>query len=184
MKRAVKSAVADLRFDSPLPALCDNRDDYRREIDKLWRRSQENFLQIGRYLNEARQKLPHGEYEEMIHIDLPFSPSVARQIRAAAELVDSGEMPTELLPYSYSTVYQLSSLTPGERRQAVEEGLVKPDIRRQDIIAFKRRLRFPESKEQMDEARTLHARLEQLEAERRSIEVEIARIQKRLEEIQ
>jgi hypothetical protein len=181
MKKAVKSAVADLRFDAPGPPLCETREDYRREIENLWRRSQENFIQIGRYLNEAREKLPHGEFEEMIRHDLPFSPSVARQIRAAAELVDSGELPADLLPKSYSTVYQLSSLTPIERQKAVEEGLVKPDIRREDIMQFKRQIRLPP---EVDQTTALRARLERLHEERRRIEAEIVEIEEKLRELQ
>ena len=38
------------------------KDDYIREITSLWNDARQRFLLIGRYLNRAKEQLPHGEF--------------------------------------------------------------------------------------------------------------------------
>ncbi len=75
----------------------ERREDFAREIGALWGRAQETFLTIGRYLTMAKLRLPHGEYQQMIERELPFGPSVALQIRTAAQAVDSGRLPVLII---------------------------------------------------------------------------------------
>lgn len=118
----------------------ERRDDFVREIHGLWKRAQTTFLTIGKYLALAKAKLPHGEFEHMIERDLPFSPTTARQIRAAAEAVTSGRLVATSLPQNYSTLYQLSTLPDDALKQAKQSGLLRPDVRRAEILAFKKKL--------------------------------------------
>ena len=47
---------------------------YVREINRLWSEARDKFLAIGEYLVQAKETLPHGEYEKMIESRLPFKP--------------------------------------------------------------------------------------------------------------
>src|SRR3954465_3418803 len=60
----------------------DRREDYVREIAALWKRAQATFLTIGHYLNQAKERLPYGEFNAMIEQELPFGAKTAHQIRA------------------------------------------------------------------------------------------------------
>jgi hypothetical protein len=108
------------------------------EIRRLWRNANQHFVSIGRWLNAAKMALPEGEFEEMVEHDLPFSPSVSRQLRGAADFVDSGRIPQTQLPDSYSTVYQISTLNEKELVQAQASGKIRPDLTRDELINWKR----------------------------------------------
>ena len=51
---------------------CDSAQEFVAEIEKLWGEAQEKFLTIGRYLVQAKVRLRHGEFEQMVATQLPF----------------------------------------------------------------------------------------------------------------
>jgi len=121
------------------------REDFIQEISKLWSDAQHKFVLIGRYLTQAKQVLPHGEFEAMIERDLPFGRAVAHQLRTVAEAIDAGSLPVERLPANYSTVYQLTTLNDDERQAALDAGVIRPDVKRAEVIAFKKTTRHMEA---------------------------------------
>ncbi|MBP2230138.1 sulfite reductase beta subunit-like hemoprotein [Azospirillum agricola] len=125
--------------EAPLDLI--RREEFVHEIATLWRSAQERFLLIGRYLVQARSRLPHGEFQAMVENELPFGYQVAYQLRMVAEAVDSGRLPGTKLPPSYATVYQLATLTTEQLRLADQRNLIRPDVTRPEIVRFKRDLR-------------------------------------------
>jgi hypothetical protein len=101
----------------------------------------------------------------MIEADLPFRYSTANRLMKVAAALDAGVLPANRLPPSYATVYELLTLSEDERRQAIEEGIVRPDMQRKDVTEFRKRLRQPTENKQ------------------RKLQTERARLMKRLEEI-
>lgn len=147
-------------------------EDAVREISKLWREAQERFLTIGRYLVRAKQQF-RGEYERAILPQLPFGRQVAFQLRTVATAVDGGKIEEEVLPRSYSTAYSLVTLLPEHLALARDRNLVRHDVARSEIEAFRRELR-----------RSLSAPARAaLDEERRNLAKEIARLQRRIAEI-
>lgn len=118
----------------------DRREDYAATIAALWNRARDSFLAIGRALEQAKSRLPHGEFERMIETDLPFDKRTAHQIRVAAIAVISGRLPAAKLPSSYSTIYHLATLSSDAIQVAERQGLIRPNLRRSEVIAFKRGL--------------------------------------------
>jgi hypothetical protein len=112
-------------------------------IGEVWAEAEENFTAIGRYLNHAKSVLNHGEFIGMIEADLPFHYSTANRLMKVAAALDAGALPVDKLPPSYATVYELLTLSEDERRQAIEEGVVRPDMQRKDVTEFRKRLRQP-----------------------------------------
>jgi hypothetical protein len=116
-------------------------DEYVEEIARLWGRAQGAFLDIGRLLIRAKEALPHGEYTAAVEARLPFSARTAYQLREAArwaiEMDRVKAIPTERLPGSYSTIYLLSTLDPPTLEQAEAEGLIRPELRRAELIAWR-----------------------------------------------
>lgn len=128
------------RTDEPARELLTS-EDFTEAIARLWTAANESFVAIGRMLNEAKEKLPRGEFMAMTAARLPFSHGVANKLMSVAKAIDEGVLPVERLPPSYSTVYEFLSLTPPEREQAEAEGLIRPDVPRQEVLDFKKRIR-------------------------------------------
>lgn len=120
---------------------------YVREISRLWNEAKDKFLAIGEYLTLAKQQLAHGEYEAMIRSQLPFGKSAAHRIRAVAEAVRDGRLTRDSLPQSYATAYELTLLTDQQLRIAEDRGLVRPDVYRSEIVAFRRAVDRPSTKD-------------------------------------
>jgi hypothetical protein len=162
--------------DMPTPRLAPLRDpgkllareEFAAEIRRAWAESQESFLLIGRYLLTAKSRLQHGEFMAMVSSDLPFSHQTANKLMSVARFVEAGEIPPDTLPSASETCYQITTLTVEERARALKEGVIRPAMRRQDILLFKRRIRAP---------------LSETEPERRRLMMERDRLLKRLREI-
>jgi hypothetical protein len=155
----------------------ERREDFAREINTLWQRAQATFLTIGRYLNLAKERLPHGEFNAMIDRDLPFSPRTAFQIRAATVAIESGRLPSDGLPQNYTTIYYLSTLPDAALEQAKQSGLLRPDLRRSEVIAFKKKVLGAEEAE-VERGEATARRLAALRRQKAAIEEEIARLER------
>ena len=153
---------------------------YVEEIARLWSRAQTSFLDIGRLLIRAKETLPHGEYIAAVEERLPFAARTAYQLREAArwalEMDRRQTIPLDRLPGSYSTIYLLSTLDPSTLERAEAEGIVRPDLRRAELIAW-RRLRS----EAREGRQTLQARRERLLRKRARLDEELRRIEAELE---
>ena len=163
----------DLRGDAIVSArpLCQTTADYCREIGRLWLGAQQQFLEVGRTLNEAKLRLAHGEFGRMLEAELPFSYAVGHKLMQVAAAVEAGTLPRERLP-PYSVAYQFLTLKPDERAAAVNEGLVRPDVRREEILEFKRKLRTRTGNPAREAE--LIRKLQQLLERRRKLDEEIA----------
>lgn len=148
------------------------RDEFVREIARLWKEATDKFLVIGRYLQKAKDVLGYGEYGAMIESDLPFTPETARKIVLATVAVDSGALPKDRLPNSWSNIYLLSTLSKDDLEIAEQENLIRPDVKRKDILSFKRK-----------RADSRISEYERLRTEREKLMAEAQRIQARLAEI-
>ncbi|UFN51608.1 DUF3102 domain-containing protein (plasmid) [Roseomonas sp. OT10] len=152
-------------------------DEFVAEITLLWSRAQNTFLDIGRLLIRAKDMLPHGEYIAAVEAHLPFSGRTAYQLREAArwaiEMDRQKAIPVERLPGSYSTIYLLSTLDPPLLRQAEAEGLIRPELRRAELVAWRRN----QGAEPVETRQSLLARREKLQRERDRLEDELRRIE-------
>jgi hypothetical protein len=151
-------------------------DDYVQAIEQLWSRAQNAFLDIGRLLIRAKESLPHGEYTSAVEDRLPFASRTAYQLREAArwalEMERRKTITLDRLPNSYSTIYLLSTLDPPTYEAAEHEGIVRPDLKRAELIAWRK----GRGEKNVDHP-TLQARRERLIRERVRIEEEIRRIE-------
>jgi hypothetical protein len=179
---AKRGAVRDTRielFENTAITLT-RRQDFISEIGKLWLDAQNKFVLIGRYLIQAKEILPHGEFEAMIERELPFGRAVAHQLRTVAEVIDAGRLPVERLPANYSTVYQITTLNDDERQAALDAGVIRPDVTRAEVIAFKKTTRQAEST--LDRAALLRRRAK-LAAEIEHIDAQLAEMNSRPDDL-
>jgi hypothetical protein len=78
--------------------------------------------------------------------------------------VDAGHLPLDACPGNYSTAYQLALLTSAQMEAAKKLGLVRPDVPRATLIAFRKRARQEQPPEEIDLGR-LRQELRRLEGE-------------------
>ena len=154
----------------------DTPEDYVEAIGRLWGRAQTAFLDIGRLLIRAKERLPHGEYTTTVEDRLPFASRTAYQLREAArwalEMDKRRTITLDRLPGSYSTIYLLSTLEPPLLVAAEAEGIVRPELRRAELIAWRK------SKGRgADERPSLEARRSRLLRERDRLDAELRQIE-------
>jgi hypothetical protein len=151
-------------------------EEYVEAIAQLWGRAQSAFLDIGRLLIRAKERLPHGEYLSAVESQLPFSGRTAYQLREAArwalEMDRRNVFPLQRLPGSYSTIYMLSTFDPPLLDAAEADGLVRPNLRRAELVAWRR-----ERNGSAVDRRTLEARRDRIRRERERLDAELRRIE-------
>jgi hypothetical protein len=152
------------------------RAEFAGAIRQAWGGIEKRYLLIGHYLLQAKQKLEHGEYLELIDRDLPFSRNNAYRMREVAEAIDNGRLPIDRLPNSFSILYEAATLNEGEWRMAEKRGLIRADVKRQEILNLKRELRAPIT-ERED---ALKRRREQIIAMQRRLAEELRQIEAEL----
>lgn len=152
------------------------RDEFVREIGRLWKEATDKFLVIGRYLQKAKNVLGYGEYGAMIQNDLPFTPETARKIVLATIAVDSETLPKDRLPNSWSNIYLLSTLSKEDLEVAERQGLIRCDVKRKDILSFKK----SRAEAHVSEYERLRTEREKLLAEAQRIQARIAEIDSRI----
>jgi hypothetical protein len=169
-------ALEAVRHEPRLP------EDYVSAISQLWRQAQGAFLEIGRLLIRAKDTLPHGDYTEAVEARLPFSGRTAYQLREAArwalEMHERRTITLDRLPGAYSTIYLLSTLDRDALLRAEAEGLIRPDLRRAELVAWRQRRRDRVVGTRAD----LLARRERLQRERERLEAELREIEAALAE--
>jgi hypothetical protein len=152
-------------------------EEYVDAISRLWSRAHAAFLDIGRLLIRAKETLPHGEYTTAVEGRLPFAARTAYQLREAArwalEMDRLQSITLDALPGSYSTIYLLSTLDPATLERAQKEGLVRPELRRSELIAWRRNVAGQGHQ-------TLYERRQKLLRERARLDEELRRIEAEL----
>lgn len=141
-KRTLAPLTGHLPSTQPVVTELRTLDDFASQIGRLWRESHERFIQIGEYLEQAKDRLQHGEFIAMIDSRLPFGRKTVHQLMTAAKAIKTGIVPPDLAPPSYSTVYLITTLPKEERQKAISEGVIRPNMRRADLVAFKRARRI------------------------------------------
>jgi hypothetical protein len=99
---------------------------------------------------------------------------VAFQMRSVVAAIDEGRFAEGELPQNYSVAYQLVTLAEQEIEVAREKKIIRPDVRRAEVIAFKRSLRPPRSVTARHE-KGLCAERERLLARLREIDILLSR---------
>jgi hypothetical protein len=158
----------------------------RGQVAEAWNNAKAAYLECGRALIAVDSVLDPAERDALrrgFSRLFPFSETVASQFRQIAKAVDSGRIPIETCPGSYSTAYQLALLTSDQLEIARTRGLVRADVSRHAVLAFRREVRsiVGTPKEAIDLPK-LRAELRRLDAEvRRGLEALVALRRRRRE---
>lgn len=119
------------------PRALTTRAEFAADIRREWANALEATVAVGRRLNEAKATLPHGAYEAMVESDLPFGTATARKLREIAAFVDTDKVPLDRLPEAMSTLYVIATLPEETRVQALDQGVIRPEVTRAEVEALK-----------------------------------------------
>ncbi|MCZ6638190.1 MAG: MT-A70 family methyltransferase [Alphaproteobacteria bacterium] len=112
-----------------------DRAEWAERISTAWHGARAKFLEAGRNLIDAKKALAHGQFEAMVADDLPFTPSTARRLMIVAadgRLTDRAH--GHVLPPAWRTLYELSKLDDSDFGRAISDGLITPDMTRQEAM--------------------------------------------------
>ena len=97
------------------------------------------WLTAGDDLIAAKAQLEHGEFLGMIETDLPFGKRTAQMLmKIARDPRLKNEPVGSLLPPSWRTLYELTRLEDTEFEQLIADGVMRPDMSRQEINKVRR----------------------------------------------
>jgi hypothetical protein len=159
----------------------------RGEIRHHWGTARDAFLSIGRALRFAEEHLTPQEFLRLRKGSerlFPFSDSVATQLRKIAEAVDSGRIPEFSCPGSYFNAYQLAVLQDDHLELAVQRNLVRPDVTRAEVLAFRAELKTVVGRSSNKGAvQQIELERSRLIDRRRALLLELVGIRRRLREL-
>jgi hypothetical protein len=131
----IKVVVNNTPIDEP------NWKPWAESINDAWRKSTEGVLEAGRLLIEAKNILPHGNFENMVQLKLNFSPQTAQKLMAIARNPSlSNPAHVRLLPPAWGTLAELDKaerkLGEGTIARWLADGTVTPKTERKEIAAL------------------------------------------------
>ncbi len=147
-------------------------EDFERAIHRLWNEARDRWVTIGVLLMEWRGLAPHGEFMKLVDERMPFNHKTANKLMALATAAERDPEFVQLLPPEYTVAYEILTLSDAERAAAVSSGLIRPDVKRAELVAFKRSLRAPAP--ERDRRAELEARRARLMTELAEVERELA----------
>ncbi|GBQ08068.1 hypothetical protein [Saccharibacter floricola] len=141
-------------------------------------------LQIGRAFCNTEDEFSQEEWKHLLKYTqelFGMSRHTACMYRNVARDIDSGRIPREICPTSFSTAYQLSTYTDKQLELAKEEGIITPDVSRRTLVAFKqkhlrpKKRNYSSAKKGKDRLKALTKERERLYKKLEKIEEQIAR---------
>ena len=140
VREAIGPIIDQLPSHKAAPPELKTIDDYIIVINVEWRQAQDRFLKIGELIDHAERSLPQTDYITLCD-RLPFGKSTRSQLLSAFRCIQSGRIPADMVSAGYSTLYQVSQLSDDEIKQASESGLMRADVKRTELLEFRKRLR-------------------------------------------
>jgi hypothetical protein len=130
---------------SPLPA-----EAWANKIKGAWQKTVDAIIEAGDLLCEAKKKLSHGKFEEMVEELLPFSVRTAQRLMAISQCRYLKEH-RDRLPPCWTTLHALTCLGKRSFDAALKAKSITPEMERSEAQRLileerKRRARAPASK--------------------------------------
>jgi hypothetical protein len=107
---------------------------YADRITATWQKATGSIIETGALLLEAKDKVEHGEFEEMIKRELPFGPRAARMLMdIARNPILSDRNHGSVLPPSWRTLYELTRVPADVLIAKIEDHTINPEMERKDV---------------------------------------------------
>lgn len=102
----------------------------------------ESFIETGRRIIDAKGALEHGQFMRMVEERLPFNHHTVNKFMNIA--TDERILKCshgDILPASWTTLYEMTRLDNGTFKRAIADGTIHPGVERKTITALRKRLR-------------------------------------------
>jgi hypothetical protein len=107
---------------------------YADRIAATWQKATGSIIETGALLLEAKDKVEHGEFEEMIERESPFGPRAARMLMdIARNPILSDRNHGSVLPPSWRTLYELTRVPADVLIAKIEDHTINPEMERKDV---------------------------------------------------
>jgi hypothetical protein len=119
---------------------------WAKRITSTWQSSVANIIETGELLNEAKAKLHHGEFGDLIKRYLPFKQRTAQKLmKLARNPVLSKAAHVPRLPAHYGTLIALDTLAlpDTELETKIHDGTITSKMERKDVSALKPKNAMP-----------------------------------------
>jgi hypothetical protein len=105
------------------------------KINRSYQKGVLAWLETGRTLLEAKDKLGHGRFQFMVTLgNLPFNKRMAEMFMSIARnRVLSNAQHVALLPGAMSTLYELSRIEPEILEAKIIDGTITPQLQRAEV---------------------------------------------------
>jgi len=112
---------------------------HQEKIISNWNQARESIIEVGRKLVEAKSSLSREDFKALIEHSLPFKAPTARKLMAIAKskYINEGSH-IDQLPNSWGTLYEITTLDEKVFQDALDSGLIRPDVMRAEIEALKK----------------------------------------------
>jgi hypothetical protein len=113
-------------------------EEYRRRIQSSYKKTVEDFLELGAVCRDAADHLSKSEVETLLQSDMPINESTFWKF---VTIERDQRLPSIAgsLPSKFTTIYEVSQLTEEQFEQAVASQKIHPKVRREDIAALRKR---------------------------------------------
>jgi hypothetical protein len=114
-------------------------DEYAAAIRQGWQKVTASIFEVAQVCSKADLYLTTSDKKRLFKA-IQMKPSTfSKLVRIARDKRLTDEGVKTLLPPSYSTIYELTRLGDSEMENAVAANLLNPDVRREDVIAWRKR---------------------------------------------
>ncbi len=99
---------------------------------------------MGRTLNDLQREVGRARFGQICKYSSELFPGLSRgnvaKLMAVADFVDQRVIHRDLLPPTYTVVYELTTISPIDVKDAYRSGVLRPDITRRELLNWKRSL--------------------------------------------
>jgi hypothetical protein len=145
----------------------------------------DSYIEQGRIFLQLSERLPLDEYRRFVSskILVPVGENSAYKLRQTYERMARRQVQREAMPTTWTVAYLLMALPDDQFEQAVDAGLVRPDVTRAEIYDFKAnlaRMKPVRTGKPAEEIEKLRRRRDELVEQQKRLRAEMARLQKQL----
>jgi hypothetical protein len=117
-------------------------EDLAAQISSKWRESCQLILETAELIKDAQSKLTERQFLDLVS-QLPMTQSTVQKLLTIASNDTLGRSVNHLPPH-WTTIYEISQLTPVQIDDAITRGVIHPSVERSDIITYKNSLLNPQ----------------------------------------
>ena len=141
-------------------------------------------INMGRSLIDVRRALTPAEFQRGMRQSAKawrgLSQSNVVKLMSVASWWDQGRLPADRAPQHYTVLYEFTTLPDDALQRAIDIGVFRPDVTRNEVVGFKRRISEVVDGVHVTARSSEHAEYERLAVRRRQLLSELVAIRRQM----